>query len=1148
MQTLHDAIQTHYLILDGAMGTQIQAATIPPEAWGENEGCNELLNTSCPEVILDIHKAYCAAGADIIKTNTFGAMDWVLDEYSLGDRAYELAFAGATLAKTACEAYAHLKPRYVAGTLGPGTKLPSLGHTTYDVMHRGYTEAARGLIEGGADLFLIETAQDPLQIKAALHAIVDTMEALHVTLPVMVTVTIELSGSMLIGTDAATIATILEPFDIFSLGFNCGTGPEQVLPHVKTLSEIWPKHISVHANAGLPQNRGGMTFYPMGEAIFADEQAKFANVDGVAILGGCCGTTPEHIRALSCALSGKTPKPPAGKMTPSIASLFEAKTLVQNPAPFLVGERSNATGSKAFRELLLAQDFEGTLSVAGEQVRSGAHGLDVSVGFAGRDEATDMARIIALYSQKTPLPLMVDTTQLPALEAGLKCIGGRAIINSVNLEDGLEKFDAVCRIARRYGAALVCLAIDEVGMAKTKTQKITVASRMLERATTVHGFRPSDLVFDLLTFTVGSGDEEYRTAATETIEAIRTFGAMYPEVGFVLGVSNISFGLAKHAREYLNSIFLHHCVEAGLSMAIINVKNTLPLHKIGEIERTVCEDLLFNNHENGDPLFAFIRHFEGVVADTSDTKDPYAGLEPRALVHKLLVDGNKARMLEELKGIKEAIAVESIINEVLIGAMKEVGELFGSGKMQLPFVLQSAEVMKAAVDYLKPFLPKTEKKSETTLILGTVKGDVHDVGKNLVDIILTNNGFKVINIGIKADIRAFIDAYQEHNADAIGMSGLLVKSTAIMKDNLETLRAEGVHVPVILGGAALNDTFVQEYCRPAYEGPVFYCKDAFEGIVAMSRIEKGNVDTKLSSVTKEAPAPTPKRESIPPENIVMPRRDTPVPTPPFWGVRELGADVRALAYEWINHKLLFSQRWGYSGKGLSKTEKETQQKEVLWPLFERLKADIERLGLFEPTLLYGYWPCRSEGENLYIFNETGGWLPGQSPTKTEANEALHVLSFPRQTRKPHRSLSDFYHSEHDDIVAFTCVSAGQKFSEYEAKLYQEGLYQEYYFLHGLGVELAEALAEIVHKQIRLDLGIAHKEGKSLRDVRMARYQGCRYSFGYPACPEIADTRVIFELLKPERFGIELSETFQIHPEQSTTAMATYHPEALYFSV
>lgn len=1147
MQSLNQIIKKQFLIIDGAMGTQIQMAAIPPEAWGENEGCNELLNATHPETILAIHEAYCKAGADIIKTNTFGAMDWVLEDYSIKYSAYELAFKGAKIAKEACEKYVYLKPRFIAGALGPGTKLPSLGHITYDQMHEGYKEAAHGLIDGGVNLFLIETAQDPLQIKACLHALEDIMKELSVKLPIMVSVTIELSGTMLIGTDAQTIATILEPFDIFSLGFNCGTGPEQILSHVKTLSKVWERPISVHANAGLPQNRGGVTFYPMGEAVFASKQASFTEVDGVAILGGCCGTTPGHIKALGDELKTKKPKSPKGKMTPSLASLFETKTLVQNPAPFLVGERSNATGSKAFRELLLAQDFDGTLAVANEQIRSGAHALDVSVGFAGRDEALDMRKIITLYAQKTSLPLMVDTTQISALEAGLKCIGGKPIINSVNLEDGIEKFDAVCALAKRFGTALVCLSIDEKGMAKTKKEKLNLANRILKRAVNMHGFKPSDLVFDLLTFTVGSGDAEYKNAAIETIEAIREFGKQNPEVGFVLGVSNISFGLAKHAREYLNSIFLHHCVEAGLSMAIVNVKSIMPLHKIGDTERKICEDLLFNNHEVGDPLFAFIRHFEGVTLDKNDGKDSYEGLEKEELIHKLLVDGNKERMLKELVHLKETILPEVIINEVLIKAMKEVGELFGEGKMQLPFVLQSAEVMKAAVDYLKPFLPKNKKQSETTLILGTVKGDVHDVGKNLVDIILTNNGFKVVNIGIKADIGVFVDAYKKHKADAIGMSGLLVKSTAIMKENLEILKSQGISVPIILGGAALNDAFVEEYCRPFYDGPIFYCKDAFEGIVAMDRIEKSNHNTVLSDNKKETISPKQKSIIIENETIIMPSRDLVIPTPPFWGERELKADVKLLAFEWLNHKLLFSQRWGYSAKGLSKEERAHQNKNILWPLYDRLRLDVERLGLFKPILLYGYFPCRSDGEKLYIFSQDKGWLPGVKPNKTDFKEALHILDFPRQSKEPHRCLSDFYANLHDDVVAFTCVSSGKKFSEYEAKLYEEGRYQEYYLMHGLGVELAEALAQIVHKQIRIDLGIAKDEKEHLRDVRKRNYQGCRYSFGYSSCPDISQTRVIFDLLKPERYGIKLSETYQIHPEQSTTAMVSYHPQANYFT-
>jgi 5-methyltetrahydrofolate--homocysteine methyltransferase len=1154
MSNLRKLVTERFLVLDGATGTEIQGLEIPESVWEGSEGCNELLNITFPEAIKGIHNAYFDAGADIIKTNTFGTMPWVLDEYDMADRAYELAYAGAKLAQQVREEVGTNTPRFIAGSLGPGTKLPSLGHIEYDEMYDGYCIAAKGLIDGGVDLFLLETAQDPLQIKAALHALTDTMDSVNVNLPIMVSVTIELSGTMLIGTDATTIAAILAPFDILSLGFNCGSGPEQVIKHVKTLSAVWGKPISVHANAGLPQNRGGVSYYPMGPEEFAAAKTSFTAIDGVSILGGCCGTSPKHIAELSKCVKGKTPRPPAGSQPACIASLYETRELKQNPSPFLIGERSNATGSKAFRELLLAENYEGTLSVAQQQVRSGAHGIDVSVGFAGRNESKDMKELISLYSQKIPLPLMPDTTQLDALEVALKNIGGKPIINSVNLEDGVDKFDKVCALAKRFGASLVCLTIDETGMAKTQQQKVDIAERMYKLATQNHGIASTDLVFDLLTFTVGSGDEEYHTAAIETIEAIRQFSRRHPEVGFVLGVSNISFGLAKHAREYLNSVFLHHCLKAGLTMAIVNVKNTLPMHKISEEDKKACEDLLFNNRENGDPLFAFINHFEDATALVVEDDEAYQSLSNAEKIHKLLIDGDKERMMPLLAEAKEEIAPEKIVNELLIHAMKVVGELFGSGKMQLPFVLQSAEVMKAAVDYLNPYLPKNEKSSETTLILGTVKGDVHDVGKNLVDIILSNNGYNVINIGIKADLSDFVDAIKEHNADAIGMSGLLVKSTAVMNENLEALKEMGIDIPVLVGGAALTDSFVDEYCRANYDGPVFYCRDAFEGIVAMSRIEEGNFDTNIRKKTREE-IPQKERHVTPMPDIStieMPLREVRIPTPPFWGRRVLNTDVRQLAYEWINRKVLFSHRWGYSGKGLSTEEKQQQFDEKFWPIFDQVKADVERLGLFEPTIIYGYWPARSHENKLYILDENEGWLPGHEPGNENINEisqkALHVLDFPRQEKAPHRSLSDFIHPDKHDVLAFTCVSAGARFSEHEKKLYDEGNYQEYYHLHGLGVELAEALAEIVHKQIRLDLGIAENEGQTLRDVRMIRYTGCRYSFGYPACPELSDSKVIFDLLKPEEFGIALSETFQIHPEQSTTAMVMHHPEAVYFTV
>ena len=1157
MRNIKDFIGKRVLTFDGAMGTQIQALSIPDTAWQEKEGCNELLNLTFKDGIKKIHSSYAKAGANIIKTNTFGAMPWVLEEYDLSDKAYEICFEGAKLVREVCDEFDSDEiPRFVAGDLGPGTKLPSLGHIDYDQMYEGYKISAEGLVDGGCDLFLLETCQDPLQIKAAIHACSDVAKQKGKDIPIMVSVTIELSGTMLIGTDAKTIATILEPFDILTLGFNCGTGPEQVKKHVKTLSEVWSGYISVHSNAGLPQNRGGFTFYPMGPDEFTKLQSEFLEMDGVCVLGGCCGTTPQHIAKLSLKVKDKKPKPPSGSHPPSLASLFETKELKQNPPPFLVGERSNATGSKAFRELLLAENYEGTLSVAQEQVRYGAHGIDISVGFAGRDESKDMKILASLYSQKITLPLMIDSTQVKALEVGLKQIGGKPIINSVNLEDGIEKFDAICSLAKRFGASLVCLAIDEKGMAKTKEQKVKVAERMYELATKKHGLNPSDLVFDLLTFTVGSGDEEYFTAAIEVIEAIKEFSSMHPEVGFVLGVSNISFGLDKHAREYLNSVFLYHCVQAGLSMAIVNVKNIIPIHKISDEDRKVCEDLLFNNRENGDPLFKFIEHFSTVKAVDSDKEDEeFEKLSTKEKLHKLLLDGDKERMLKLLPTAKDEIEAEKIVNEILIDAMKEVGELFGSGKMQLPFVLQSAETMKAAVDFLNPYLPKKEKTSKTTLVLGTVKGDVHDVGKNLVDIILTNNGYKVVNIGIKADIEDFIKAYKEHKADAIGMSGLLVKSTAVMLENLEFLKSQNIDVPVLLGGAALTKKFVDEYCRPKYDGAIFYCRDAFDGITSMSRIEEGNLDTNLGSDEEKKEVVVKKKKEkviIPPyEQIKMPKK-VDVPNPPFWGRRVLEQDIKELSFDWINHKLLFSSRWGYSNKGLSKDEKQKIINEKMWPLFESLKEEILKNDYLQPVTLYGYYPCRADKDSILIFDPSEGWNNksqiNREPLEKVRQRAIKKITFPRQSRKPYRCLADYFRSDRHDVIAFTLASAGSRFSEIEQKLYSEGKYTDYHHLHGLSVELAEAIAEILHKQIRLELNIAENEGHSIRDVKLSRYHGARYSFGYAACPNLEDNQVIFDLLKPEEFGVELSETYQMHPEQTTSALVVHHKEAFYFAV
>jgi len=1154
---IENLIKKQVLIIDGAMGTELQSKEIKDSFWEyENknlEGCNELLNLTAPHILEEIYEDYSKAGANLISTNSFGCMPWVLDEYEIGHLSYELSKLSSSQAKKIVEKYNTTNdPRFVLASIGPGTKLPSLGHITYDSMYEGYKIMAQGLADGGADIFLLETCQDPLQIKAALHALNDVAPQI----PIMVSVTIELNGTMLIGTDAQTIAAILKPFNILSLGFNCGTGPIQVAKHVKSLSEVSRFPISVHANAGLPQNKAGKSYYPMGPDEFTTLQKEFLKINGVAFLGGCCGTTPKHIKALKDATKGTIPLKPQGFLKASLASLFNIVPLKQEPAPLLIGERSNATGSKAFRELLKENNYEGTLSVAQQQVRAGAHILDVSVGFAGRDETEDMQKVISLYSQKIPLPLMPDSTQIKALEIALKQVGGRCIINSVNLEDGIEKFDTICALAKRFGAALICLVIDEEGMAKDKIRKLEVAERILDLCVNKHGFDEEDLVFDMLTFTIGSGDEEYRNAGIETLEAIREFQIRHPKVGTTLGLSNISFGLSTNARIYLNSIYLDHCVKAGLTSAIVNVKHIIPLNKISQEDKIICDNLIFNNHINGDPLFKFIEHFSNISNQEEQSDEEFLKLEPIDKVKKLLLDGDKERMIPLVLELKETIKPELIVNEWLIDGMKVIGELFGSGQMQLPFVLQSAETMKATVDALNPYLQKQEKTSETTMIIGTVKGDVHDVGKNLVDIILSNNGFKIVNLGIKVDLNSFIEAAKEYNANAIGMSGLLVKSTAVMKENLEELQKLGIKLPVILGGAALTKNFVDEYCRPIYDGPIFYCRDAFDGVIAMQRIEKGDIyNTQMASDLIEKIEP--EKEDVLQEEVFipsyteiqMPKRDFVVP--PYWNrVAKTGEKLdKELIFSWLNHRVLFRQRWGYKRGKQTSLEFNKYEQEVVWPIYEDLKSELIDKKIHDPIAIYSYFPCVSYDNKLYIFDKEYLFNNLEEAKKVPPlNKAIKVMEFPRQKKKPFRCIADFFSSDRLDIVGFTLASSGLKITDYERTFYDKGEFTKYYHIHGLGVELAEALAEVLHKQIRLDLNIVPKEGHKLSDVQMKQYVGCRYSPGYPACPDLSLNKDIFDLLNPEEFGIELSETFQMHPEQTTCAIIVHNKEANYFSI
>jgi len=766
---------------------------------------------------------------------------------------------------------------------------------------------------------------------------------------------------------------------------------------------------------------------------------------------------------------------------------------------------------------------------------------------------------MALYNQKIPLPLMPDATRPNTIEEALKCIGGKPIINSTNLEDGEEKFAEYCKLAKRYGAVLVCLVIDETGMARDKVSKVRIAKRMYDLAVHVHGLDPKNLIFDMLAFTVGTGEEEDRLAGLHARDAIRELHEMYPEVGSTLGLSNISFGLEKNARFYLNSVFLHHCIQAGMTSVIINVKHIIPLAKMSADDIAVCEELLFT--PDADSLFKFIDHFADTVVEDTGADEAYEAMSDEEKIKKLLMDGDKDRMIPLVEKARHTIAADTIVNEILIDAMKVVGELFGSGQMQLPFVLQSAETMKTTVDYLNPYLTKQEKETDTTLVIGTVRGDVHDVGKNLVDIILSNNGFKVVNIGIKCDLEQYLEVAQHRSIQAIGMSGLLVKSTAVMKENLETMAAEGIEIPVLLGGAALTRSFVDDFCRSIYKGPIFYCRDAFDGVIAMGRIEKYNedpsigLDTRLSGDMVERKEKVKKEVVIPPfEEIKMPEK-VEIPTPPFWGRRVLQKENLDLnmVFDWVNRKTVIKMHWGYKKGKMDKEAYEKLLEEKVYPAYERLKYEFLEKNLFDPTIIYGYYPVRSNDRELLVFNESEGWNVDENANREAFIEGIgraeYVFSFPRQGRKPHRALSDFFRHERDDVLAITCVSAGARFSAYEKELYDAGKYLEYNMVHGFSVELAEALAEVAHKQIRMDLGIlAEDEGATLRDVRMRRYRGARYSFGYAACPDLEQSRIIFDLLKPEEFGIELSETFQIHPEQSTTALVVHHPKATYYAV
>lgn len=1157
LQVLNEKV----VVFDGAMGTNLQLQNLTADDFGGEHfnGCNEHLLLTRPAAVQKVHADFLAAGVDVIETDSFGSSSIVLAEYGLQGKAYEISRLSAELAKrTVLDFSTAAHPRFVAGSIGPTTKLPSLGHIGFTEMERSFYEQVAGLVDGGADLLIIETAQDLLQIKAALGAAFRCMADKRVKLPVMTSVTIETMGTMLMGTEIAAALTALEPYDISVIGMNCATGPKEMSENIRYLCENSRIPVSCIPNAGLPENVGGTAHYHLTPDEMVHWMSHFVKDIGVGVVGGCCGTRPVHLRAVVEAVGGLSPRVRRVQPQPSVSSLYASQVMAVDPGPLIVGERTNANGSKKFRELLNAEDYDGMVTMAKEAMKEGAHVLDVCVAYVGRDEARDMREFVSRLNTQVPLPLMIDSTEKDVIEAALQLTAGKAIVNSVNLEDGEERIDAVVPLCRKYGAAVVALTIDERGMAKTAKEKFEIAKRIYGLVVGKHGMRPSDLIFDTLTFTLGSGDEEFRKAGIETIEAVRLIKREFPEVGFILGVSNISFGLSPAARHDLNSVFLHYAIEAGLTQAIVNSQKIKPLYRIDEKGRELCRQLVFDERRfegeqcTFDPLTELMAFYADRKAEKKDERKVRTGPIEEVLKGRI-VDGDRQDIAADLDTALTTYTALQIINDILLDGMKTVGDLFGRGEMQLPFVLQSAETMKSAVAYLERFMDKSEATNKGTMVLATVKGDVHDIGKNLVDIILTNNGYKVVNLGIKQPVEAIIHAWEEHRADAIGMSGLLVKSTAIMKENLEVLNERGLTPPVVLGGAALTRRFVEQDLRSLYKGPVVYASDAFDGLRFMEQLKtKGagsfavpsapdaapeedgeelltGAEAKIAAALRERPEP-PSRSAV--------STEVRIPQPPFWGTKVVQDVPLEELYPYINEAALIKGQWQVRKGKRSEEEYRAFLQENVRPDLDRLKEQAVRERLLQPKVVYGYFPCVSEGNDLVILQDD------------RASERMR-FTFPRQSDDRFLCLADYFApkgSGRTDVVAFHMVTMGKRASEHSAALYAENNYKEYLYFHGLSVETTEALAELWHKRVREELGIAVNDAKDIRRLFSQGYQGSRYSFGYPACPNLEDHAKLFELLQPERIGVRLTDEFMLDPEQSTDAIIVHHPEARYFNV
>jgi 5-methyltetrahydrofolate--homocysteine methyltransferase len=1142
---LKEALATRVVVADGAMGTMLQAQNPTMEDFEGLEGCNEVLNVTRPDIVSAVHDAYFEVGVDAVETNTFGANFSNLADYDITDRNYELNFAGAKLARAAADRWSTPgNPRWVFGSMGPGTKLPTLGHAPYAHLRDHYLTQAQALIEGGVSALLIETSQDLLQVKAAVVAAKRARQATGTEVPIIAQVTMETTGTMLLGSEIGAATTALIALGVDLIGMNCATGPAEMSEHLRYLSQNSRVPISVMPNAGLPVLTSDGAYYPLSAAELAVAHSEFVERYGIAIAGGCCGTTPEHMGAVVEAVRGKQVPPRVVSPEASVSSLYVSVPLEQDSSYLVVGERTNANGSKAFRDAMLAVDDDACMDIAKSQIRDGAHVLDLCVDYVGRDGVADMERLAGLLATSSTLPIMLDSTEPKVLQAGLEKLGGRCIVNSVNFEDGDlpgSRFQQIMELVQEHGAAVVALVIDETGQARTAEHKLEIARRLIRQLNDDWGIATSDIMLDMLTFPIGTGQDETRRDGIETINAIKQIKAEFPEVKTVLGLSNVSFGLNPAARQVLNSVFLDDAMKAGLDAAIVHASKILPLAKISEEQRDAASKLIWDKREydgenvSFDPLSHFLEVFQDASESSTSNKLKLLDLPLFERIEARVIDGEKNGLDDDLAMALSEKPALSIVNENLLAAMKVVGERFASGEMQLPFVLQSAEVMKTAVALLEPHMEKADASGKGTIVLATVKGDVHDIGKNLVDIILTNNGFRVVNIGIKQPISAIIEAAENENADAIGMSGLLVKSTVIMKENLEEMNQRGLaKYPVILGGAALTRAFVEEDLAAMYEGEVRYARDAFEGLRLMDAI----IDVKRGVEGAALPELRGRRiKAESPMSLEVDTRrseitsDNVIPTPPFMGSKVIKGIAIAEIIEYLDERSLFLGQWGLKPgrgeNGLSYEELvETEGRPRLRYWLDRITSEK----IINPALIYGFYPARSQDNSIFI----------------QADGKELEFSFPRQGRDRRLCLADYVKTE-GDHVAMHVVTMGARVSEVAAELFAANDYRNYVELHGLSVALTEALAEMWHARVRSEWGIGHNDADSVSAILKQEYQGERYSFGYPACPDLDHQLLLDELLDMKRIGVEVSEELQLHPEQSTSALIFHHPEASYFN-